>query len=94
MPSGDRVCTEVLNEIISRYSKTKFEKMSGSDEEPQVETEPLESEDEFWRWFCSEMKDSSFKKCLEISTREDFYGALKSVREEYKSRCKQADPKL
>lgn len=88
MPSADRVCTEILNEIISRFSKMKFEKNSIQEGEPQVKAEPLESEGEFWNWFCKEMKDSKFKKCMESSTREDFYGALKTVREEYASKCK------
>lgn len=88
MPKVDRVCTEILNEIISKYSRSKFETADVSGEESEVGEEPKETEEEFWNWFCSGMKDTNFKKCFLDSDREDFYGALKTVREQYESKCK------
>ncbi|AKA48986.1 hypothetical protein IX51_07640 [uncultured archaeon] len=90
MPKDDRVCTEVLNEIISRYSRIAFEK--GGEEKEEATLGVVEqkngTEEEFWAWFCKEMKNKSFRDCFEKSEREDFYGSLSAVRKEYDSRCK------
>lgn len=90
MPKESRVCTEVLNEIISRYSKIAFEKDTVKEEQHEAEAEDteVETEEDFWTWFCGEMKTKSFKDCFVKNEREDFYGSLKTVRDEYESRCK------
>ncbi len=90
MPEDRRECTEVLNEIISRYSKVAFEKGSKVEEEKNqpIQEEGPATEEEFWTWFCSEMKDKGFKKCFEDTDRDDFYGSLATIRKEYEGRCK------
>lgn len=87
MPDEEKGCTEILNEIISRYSRIAFEK-NGENPLPEVGNEPIETEKDFWDWFCGEMKNDKFKQCFLKNEREDFYGSLKVLREEYKTRCK------
>lgn len=89
MPKDDStVCTEVINEIISRYSRVKnYEEGEKKDQPPEEET-TRESESDFWGWFCESIKDSKFKKCFLDSDRDDFYGSMKSIREQYESKCK------
>lgn len=88
MPQDNKVCNEVLNEIISRYSRAKFEENGERTSEESEIREGKETETDFWSWFCEQMKDKNFKNCFENSDREDFYGSLKTIREEYPSRCK------
>lgn len=85
MPKKDTTCTEILNEIISRYSKSVFEDSKGnSSGEQNVNRVPNE---EFWPWFCESIKEERFRKCFEGSKRTDFYGSLGAVRKEYKEMC-------
>ena len=90
MPEDKRECTEVLNEIISKYSKVAFEKNSKEEVEKteSIQEQKLATEGEFWTWFCGEMKDKNFRKCFEDTKRDDFYGSLATIRKEYESRCK------
>lgn len=89
MPSKNRVCNEVINEVISRYSRVAFE--NGEAESP-VESKVREgdvklTEQDFWGWFCDEMNAKEFRDCFINNERDDFYGSLKAIRAEYESRC-------
>lgn len=90
MPEVKRQCTEVVNEIISRYSRIAFEKDESNVDDDSATTRELidSTQEEFWTWFCSEMKDNDFKKCFLDKSRDDFYGSLEAVRKEYEQRCK------
>lgn len=86
MPKKDTACTEVLNEVISRYSRVVFENTEGSKKDASSVNQ--ESDKDFWPWFCKSMNEDHFRKCFEGSQRTDFYGSLDSVRKQYEEKCK------
>ncbi len=88
MPKSSGGCTEILNEIISRYSRIVYEKTAEPEITKEGQEEKIETESDFWSWFCESMKDKKFKSCFEDSERTDYYGSLSTIREEHKKRCK------
>lgn len=71
----DSDCNSFINELVSRYGNSA--EISGS------------HESEFWQWLCPLLKDNGKLDCLMNSNRDDFYGAIRSVRENYSKKCKE-----
>lgn len=88
MNQNEKTCTEIVGEIISKYSNIKTGETSTRFEVRNETATVLESEKEFWDWFCSNVNDKHFMECFLESDREDYYGSLEEIRAKYKERCK------
>ena len=83
-----KTCTEIIGDIISKYSNVRTGDTSTRIEYGKENSTVLEREKEFWGWFCENIKDQHFKQCFTETTRDDYCGSLAEIRKKYQEKCK------